>query len=41
LKNVARLVIRKNRNGPVGLVHLVFDPEHCQFKPLERFEDEY
>ena len=36
MKNVAELIIAKQRNGPIGTVNLLFDSEHTTFKNMIR-----
>ena len=31
IKNLAEVIVAKNRNGQIGTVHLYFDPEHVLF----------
>lgn len=41
-KNIAKIIIAKHRNGPVGEVELYFDQESVSFKNLDsKYEDEY
>lgn len=35
-RNIADILIRKHRNGPIGQVELYFIPDHMAFKDLER-----
>lgn len=34
-KGCAEFIVRKNRSGKTGTVPLLFDGEHCRFKPIE------
>ena len=35
-KNLAEILIKKHRNGPIGEIELYFVPEHLAFKDLEK-----
>ena len=36
IKNVAEIIIAKQRNGPVGTIELAWLPDYTQFKNLEK-----
>ena len=35
-KNIAEILVRKHRNGPVGEIELYFQPEYTEFRNLDR-----
>lgn len=39
-KNIAEIIVAKQRNGPVGTIELVFLKEYTRFVDLERFREE-
>lgn len=36
MKNIAEIIIAKQRNGPIGTVNLVWLPEYTKFANMER-----
>ena len=40
MRNVSEVIIAKQRNGPVGSVHLYFDAEFTRFSNLDMHHDE-
>jgi replicative DNA helicase len=35
-KNIAEILVRKHRNGPIGSMELFFIPEQTKFQTLEK-----
>ena len=41
VKNLAEIIVAKNRNGPVGTIILSFDKEHMLFSGYDKTRDQY
>lgn len=39
-QNMAEIIIAKHRNGPVGSIHLRFDPDLVSFHSIEKYREE-